>query len=63
MLILIDENTRESLAIRVDRRLRSRDVIETLAAVRLCGGYRSTYVRTMGRSSSPVWAYPGESTA
>jgi putative transposase len=31
MLTLIDEDTREGLAIRVGRRLRSQDLIETLA--------------------------------
>jgi putative transposase len=38
MLTLIDEYTRESLAIRVDRRLRSLDVIETLADAMLRHG-------------------------
>ena len=38
MLTLIDEYTRESLAIRVDRRLRSPDLIETLADVMLMRG-------------------------
>ena len=38
MLPLIDEYTRESLAIRVDRRLRSQDVIETLADTMLDRG-------------------------
>jgi len=38
MLTLIDEYTREALAIRVDRRLRSVDVIETLADVMLGHG-------------------------
>ena len=33
MLTMIDEYTRESLAIRVGRRLNSRDVIDTLAEV------------------------------
>jgi hypothetical protein len=38
MLTLIDEYTRESLAIRVERRLRSRGVIETLADAMLARG-------------------------
>jgi putative transposase len=38
MLTLIDEYTRESLAIRVERRLRSQDVIETLADAMLARG-------------------------
>ncbi|HEV2172396.1 MAG TPA: integrase core domain-containing protein, partial [Nitrospira sp.] len=38
ILTLIDEHTRESLAIRVDRRLRSLDVIETLADAMLVHG-------------------------
>jgi transposase InsO family protein len=38
MLTLIDEYTRESLAIRVDRRLRSQEVIETLADAMLIRG-------------------------
>ena len=38
MLTLIDEYTRESLAIRVDRKLRSIDVIETLADAMLAHG-------------------------
>ncbi len=38
MLTLIDEYTRESLAIRVERRLRSLDVIETVADAMLAHG-------------------------
>jgi putative transposase len=38
MLTLIDEYTRESLAIRVDRKLRSIDVIETLTDAMLVDG-------------------------
>jgi putative transposase len=45
MLTLIDEYTRESLAIRVERRLRSLDVIETLADVMLVHG-RPEHIRS-----------------
>ena len=38
MLTLIDEHTRENLAIRVERRLRSLDVIETVADAMLMHG-------------------------
>jgi putative transposase len=38
MLTLIDEYTRESLAIRVARRLNSHDVIDTLADAMLARG-------------------------
>ena len=38
LLTLIDEFTRECLAIRVARRLGSQEVIETLAEVMVCGG-------------------------
>ena len=38
LLVLIDEYTRECLAIRVARRLGSQEVIETLAEVMLCRG-------------------------
>jgi putative transposase len=38
MLTLIDEYTRESLAVRVGRRLRSLDVIETVADAMLMHG-------------------------
>jgi transposase InsO family protein len=38
MLNLIDEYTRECLAIRVERRLNSRDVIEVLADAMLTNG-------------------------
>ena len=36
MLCLIDEYTREALAIRVKRRLNSQDVLETLADAMIC---------------------------
>ena len=45
MLNLIDEYTRECLAIRVERRLNSRDVIETLADVMITHGIPE-YIRS-----------------
>jgi transposase InsO family protein len=44
MLTLIDEYTRESLAIRVDRRLRSQDLIQTLADTMLMHGCLNIFV-------------------
>ena len=38
MLCLIDEFTREALAIRVKRKLKSTDVLKTLADVMICRG-------------------------
>ena len=49
LLTLIDEYTRESLAIKVARRLNSVNVIETLADVMLVRGVQSTSVRIMGQ--------------
>ena len=45
LLVLIDEYTRECLAIRVARRLGSQEVIETLAEVMLCRGIPE-YIRS-----------------
>jgi len=45
MLCLIDEYTREALAIRVKRRLNAMDVLETLADAMLCRG-RPDYLRS-----------------
>lgn len=45
MLCLIDEYTREALAIRVKRRLNSMDVLETLADAMLCRG-KPDYLRS-----------------
>jgi putative transposase len=52
MLCVVDEFTREALAIRVARRLTSSDVIDVLAELFLAGHPRIS-VRTRGRSSSP----------
>jgi hypothetical protein len=46
MLTLIDEYTRECLAIRVARRLGKYEVIEALADVMLYRGIPETFVRT-----------------
>ena len=54
ILTLIDEYTRECLALRVARRLNSQDVIETLSEVMLWRPSRSTSVPTMGRSLLPA---------
>ena len=53
MLNLIDEFTRECLAIRVARRLSSHDAIDTLADAMVRMAFRSMYVRTTGRNSWP----------
>ena len=45
MLCLIDEFTREALAIRVKRKLKSTDVLETLADVMICRG-KPDYIRS-----------------
>ena len=45
MLCLIDEFTREALAIRVKRKLKSTDVLETLADVMICRG-TPDYIRS-----------------
>ena len=47
MLCVIDEFTRECLAIRVERKLNARIVLETLADLFLFTGRRNTSVRTM----------------
>jgi transposase InsO family protein len=52
MLTMIDEYTRECLAIRVARRLGRYEVIEALADVMLSEESRKTFVPTMGPSSS-----------
>ncbi len=51
MLTLIDEYTRECLAIRVARRLGRYEVIEALADVMLYRGIRKIFVRTTAQSS------------
>ncbi len=51
MLCMIDEYTREALAIRVKRKLNSTDVLETLADVMIDRGTPQTYVPTMALSS------------
>ena len=51
MLTLIDEYTREGLAIRVARRLGSYEVIEALADVMLWRESRKTFARTTDRNS------------
>ena len=53
MLTLIDEYTRECLAIRVARRLGRYEVIEALADVMLLRESRNTFGRTMAQSSWP----------
>jgi transposase InsO family protein len=53
LLTLIDEYTRECLAIRVARRLGSQEVIETLADC-WCGEFQSTFAQTMAPNSWPA---------
>ena len=45
MLCLIDKFTREALAIRVKRKLKSTDMLETLADVMICRG-TPDYIRS-----------------
>jgi putative transposase len=52
MLNIVDEFTRECLAIKVARKLTSMDVIETLADLFLLRECRRTSAPTRGRSSS-----------
>jgi len=51
MLNVIDEFTRECLAIRVNRKLRSTDVIDALSDLSSCVESLGTFVPTMARSS------------
>ena len=44
MLNVVDEFTREALAIRIDRKLRSTDVIDTLADLLILRGIADTAV-------------------
>ena len=59
MLCVIDEFTREALAIRVKRRLDSTDVLETLADLMILRGPQPMFRLTMGLSSSPSRCEPG----
>ncbi len=54
MLCLIDEYTREALAIRVKRKLNSTDVLETLADVMIDRG-TPQYIRSAMALSSLLW--------
>src|SRR6201995_4127906 len=56
MLCLIDEFTREALAIRVKRKLKSTDVLETLADVMICRG-TPEYIRSDNGPAliAPTW--------
>jgi transposase InsO family protein len=51
MLCVVDEFTREALAIRVARKLSSADVIDTLADLFIAAARLPTSARTRGRSS------------
>lgn len=53
MLCIIDEFTRESLAIRVARKLKATDVIKALWGGSSRGAFLPTYVQTMALSLSP----------
>ena len=53
LLTVMDEYTRECLAIRADRHIRSCDVIETLAELMMIRECPIISVRTTGRSSRP----------
>ena len=73
MLTLIDQYTRESLAIRVERRLRGQEVIETLADAMLLRGIpqhirsdngpdfvaRSLRQWLVGLGTKPLYIEPG----
>lgn len=54
ILNVIDEFTRESLAVRVERRLGHEEVQECLPSYSVNAEFRSTSVRTMDPSSSPM---------
>ena len=53
LLTLLDEVTRECLAIRVERRIGSPEVIETLSDVILCEGSRSLFDPTTAQRFWP----------
>ena len=53
LLTVIDEYTRECLAIRVGRSIRSSDVIETLAGLVMDKGMPDIFVQTTARNSLP----------
>jgi transposase InsO family protein len=53
LLTVIDEYTRECLAIRADRHIKSSDVIETLTELMVAGAYPTTSAPTTGRSLQP----------
>ena len=53
MLNVIDEFTRECLAIRIDRKLKSTDVIDVLSDLFILRGVPATFVPTTVPSSSP----------
>ena len=62
MLTVIDESTRECLAIPVARRIGSDDVLHRLAGLFSHRGPQATYDRTTARSSPPrqcETGYPG----
>jgi hypothetical protein len=53
MLNIIDEFTHECLAIRIDRKLKSVDVIDGSPTCSSCAAFPSAFARTTDRSSSP----------
>ena len=59
LLTMMDEYTRECLAVRAERKLSSEEVMETLANLFVGAGCRGISVRTMGRSSWPGHCGPG----
>jgi len=59
ILTLIDEYSRECLALLVERHITSDDVLYCLADLFIRHGYRNTFVPTTGRSSRPKWSGSG----
>ncbi len=59
MLNVLDEFTRECLAIRVDRKLKAVDVIDVLSDLFILRGVPAHIRQTMVRSSSPSRSSPG----
>ena len=59
VLTVIDEYTRERLAIWAQRSIRSTDVIDTLVELMMARGGPPTSARTTGRNSPPGWSGSG----
>jgi putative transposase len=59
MLTVIDEYSRECLAIKIGRQLRSQDVLEQLGIYLSIGDCQASFVRTTVRSLRPRWSGTG----